>query len=102
LTHVEDQNGGAGSSRSGGASWLIAQGRPLRQGVIGVAALDVTDPEPIPMHDRSSASTPALIVPHIASFAGNPGKMAQMAAANLLSGLRGQRLATPVNPKIYS
>jgi glyoxylate reductase len=28
-------------------------------------------------------------------------KMAGMAAANLLAGLRGDRLPTPVNPEVY-
>jgi hypothetical protein len=27
--------------------------------------------------------------------------MAEMAAANLLAGLRGERLPTPVNPELY-
>jgi hypothetical protein len=27
--------------------------------------------------------------------------MASMAAANLLAGIRGQRLPTPVNPEVY-
>jgi hypothetical protein len=27
--------------------------------------------------------------------------MAEMAAANLLAGLRGERLPTPVNPEVY-
>jgi glyoxylate reductase len=29
------------------------------------------------------------------------GKMAAMAAANLLAGIRGERLPTPVNPEVY-
>ena len=29
------------------------------------------------------------------------GKMAEMAAANLLAGLRGDRLPTPINPEVY-
>ena len=43
-----------------------------------------------------------LVVPHIAS-ASRPtrGKMASMAAANLLAGVAGDRLPTPVNPAIY-
>jgi hypothetical protein len=27
--------------------------------------------------------------------------MAQMAAANLLAGVRGERLPTPINPEVY-
>ena len=29
------------------------------------------------------------------------GKMAAMAAANLLAGVRGERLPTPINPEVY-
>jgi hypothetical protein len=28
--------------------------------------------------------------------------MAEMAAANLLAGLRGERLPTPINPEVYT
>ena len=28
-------------------------------------------------------------------------RMAEMAAANLLAGLRGERLPTPINPEVY-
>ena len=43
-----------------------------------------------------------LIVPHIASASlATRAKMAEMAAANLLAGLRGERLPTPVNPEVY-
>jgi len=74
----------------------------LRDGVIGGAALDVTDPEPIPMDDPLVGLDNCLIVPHIASASrATRSKMAQMAAANLLAGLRGERLPTPVNPEVY-
>jgi glyoxylate reductase len=74
----------------------------LRDGVIGAAGLDVTDPEPIPMDDPLVGLDNCLIVPHIASASrATRGKMAQMAAANLLAGLRGERLPTPVNPEVY-
>ena len=43
-----------------------------------------------------------LVVPHIASASyATRGKMAEMAAANLLAGLRGERLPNPVNPEVY-
>jgi phosphoglycerate dehydrogenase-like enzyme len=74
----------------------------LRGGVIGGAALDVTDPEPIPMADPLVGLDNCLIVPHIASASrATRGKMAEMAAANLLAGVRGERLPTPVNPEVY-
>ncbi|MDQ2964826.1 MAG: D-glycerate dehydrogenase [Chloroflexota bacterium] len=74
----------------------------LRDGIIGAAGLDVTDPEPIPMDDPLVGLENCLIVPHIASASrATRSKMAQMAAANLLAGLRGERLPTPVNPQVY-
>jgi glyoxylate reductase len=43
-----------------------------------------------------------VVVPHIASASRvTRGRMAAMAAANLLAGLQGERLPTPVNPEIY-
>ena len=71
----------------------------LRGGVIGAAALDVTDPEPIPMDDPLVGLDNCLIVPHIASASrATRAKMAEMAAANLLAGVRGEPLPTPVTP----
>lgn len=74
----------------------------LRDGVIGAAALDVTDPEPLPADHPLIALDNCLVVPHIASASrATRGKMASMAAANLLAGIRGERLPTPVNPEVY-
>lgn len=74
----------------------------LRDGVIRAAALDVTDPEPIPMDDPLLTLDNCLVVPHIGSATeATRGKMAAMAAANLLAGLRSERLPTPVNPEVY-
>jgi lactate dehydrogenase-like 2-hydroxyacid dehydrogenase len=71
----------------------------LEQEVIFAAALDVTDPEPIPMDDRLVGRDDCLIVPHIASASrATRGKMAQMAAANLIAGVTGQPLPTEVPP----
>jgi glyoxylate reductase len=71
----------------------------LRNGVIWAAGLDVTDPEPIPMDDPLVELDNCLIVPHIASATrATRGKMAAMAAANLLAGVRGNPLPTPVAP----
>jgi lactate dehydrogenase-like 2-hydroxyacid dehydrogenase len=74
----------------------------LRNGTIAAAALDVTDPEPLPADHPLVALDNCLVVPHIASASrATRGKMAAMAAANLLAGLRGERLPTPVNPEVY-
>lgn len=77
----------------------IALAAALRDGVIWAAALDVTDPEPISMDDPLVGLDNCLIVPHIASASRSTrDKMAQMAAANLVAGVRGQPLPTEVPP----
>jgi lactate dehydrogenase-like 2-hydroxyacid dehydrogenase len=74
----------------------------LRSGAIFAAALDVTDPEPIPTDDPLLSLDNCLVVPHIASASrATRSKMASMAAANLLAGVRGERIPTPVNPEVY-
>jgi glyoxylate reductase len=74
----------------------------LRDGTIAAAALDVTDPEPLPADHPLVGLDNCLVVPHIASASrATRGKMASMAAANNLAGLRGDRLPTPVNPEVY-
>ena len=67
--------------------------------VIGAAGLDVTDPEPILPDDPLLDLDNCLIVPHIASATtATRGRMAEMAAANLLAGVRGEPLPTAVPP----
>jgi phosphoglycerate dehydrogenase-like enzyme len=73
----------------------------LQTHAIAGAALDVTDPEPLP-NDHPLFSLPnCLIVPHLGSgsFA-TRSKMAHMAVDNLLAGVRGEPLPNCVNPKI--
>lgn len=73
----------------------------LRDGVIAGAALDVTDPEPIALNDPLLTLENCIIAPHIASGSVTTRtKMATMAAENLLAGLRGEKLPTPVNPEV--
>ncbi|HEY7735874.1 MAG TPA: D-glycerate dehydrogenase [Candidatus Limnocylindrales bacterium] len=74
----------------------------LRAAEIAAAALDVTDPEPLPADHPLIAMDNCLVVPHIASASrATRGRMAAMAAANLLAGIRDERLPTPVNPEVY-
>ncbi len=74
----------------------------LVRGDIAYAALDVTEPEPIPMDSPLLTLDNCLIVPHIASSStACRGKMALMAAENLLAGLAGERLPYCVNPQVY-
>lgn len=73
----------------------------LTSGQIAAAALDVTDPEPLPPDSPLLALDNCLIAPHIASASiATRGRMAIMAAENLLAGLRGERLPHPVNPEV--
>ncbi len=66
------------------------------------AALDVTDPEPLPADHPLLELDNCLIVPHIASASRiTRDKMAQMAAENLIAGLKGERLPNCVNPEVY-
>jgi glyoxylate reductase len=74
----------------------------LSNGTIRGAALDVTDPEPIPLDSLLLRLPNCLVVPHIASASvATRARMAEMAAANLIAGLRGERLPTCVNPEVY-
>lgn len=74
----------------------------LKAGTIAGAALDVTEPEPILLDSPLLTLPNCLIVPHIASASvATRAKMAQMAAANLIAGVRGDKLPTCVNPEVY-
>jgi phosphoglycerate dehydrogenase-like enzyme len=77
--------------------------RALSEGWIRAAALDVTDPEPIPP-DHPLVSLPnCVVVPHIASATvSTRERMATMAAENLLAGLQGERLPYCANPDVYT
>jgi glyoxylate reductase len=74
----------------------------LHAGEIAGAALDVTDPEPLP-HDHPLLDAPGLlVVPHIASAThATRERMADMAVDNLLAGLAGERMPNCANPEVY-
>jgi glyoxylate reductase len=77
--------------------------RALSEGWIASAALDVTDPEPLPPSHALYALPNCLILPHIGSAThGTRKRMAEMACENLLAGLEGRRLPNCVNPEVYS
>ena len=74
----------------------------LRDGVIAGAALDVTEPEPIPADHKLLTLSNCLIVPHIASASvATRAKMASISADNLLAGLQRRPLPSWVNPEVY-
>ena len=74
----------------------------LKAGQLTYAALDVTDPEPLPVDHKLLTLPNCLVVPHIASASwATRTRMAVMAAENLLAGLRGERLPNCVNPEVY-
>ncbi|MGC9332764.1 MAG: 2-hydroxyacid dehydrogenase [Anaerolineae bacterium] len=74
----------------------------LSTGGIAYAALDVTDPEPLPVDHKLLSLDNCLVVPHIASASwATRTEMAMMSAENLLAGLRGERLPNCINPEVY-
>ena len=74
----------------------------LGHGPLGAAALDVTDPEPIPADHPLVGMANCLIVPHIGSASRRTRRaMAEMAVDNLRAGLEGRRLPFCANPEVY-
>src|SRR5215211_4221606 len=70
----------------------------LRNGSIQGAALDVTDPEPLARDHPLVNTTNCIVVPHTASATVQTrDRMAELAARNLLAGLRGERPPAAVN-----
>lgn len=74
----------------------------LKSKQIAAAAIDVTDPEPLPMDSPLLELDNLIITPHIASASlATRAKMAMMAAENLIAGVTGKRLPYCVNPQVY-
>ena len=73
----------------------------LKEGTIAYAALDVTEPEPIPADSPLLTLDNVIVVPHIGSASVvTRGRMARMAAEHLLAGLRGEAPAHCANPEV--
>ncbi len=76
--------------------------RALKEGWIGAAALDVTDPEPILADDPLLTLDNLIVTPHIGSAGvGSRKAMCMLAARNLLAGVKGDRLLHCFNPEVY-
>jgi lactate dehydrogenase-like 2-hydroxyacid dehydrogenase len=71
----------------------------LKGGEIAAAGLDVTVPEPLPPNHKLLTLPNCVVLPHIASASyATRSKMAVLAADNLIAGVTGQPLLTPVQP----
>lgn len=71
----------------------------LRVGIIAAAALDVTEPEPIPADHPLVALPNCTIIPHLGSASrGTRIAMGDLAVANLIAGLRGEPMPACANP----
>jgi len=75
--------------------------RAIREGWIAGAALDVTDPEPLPM-DHALRSLPrVLLTPHAAWYSEEAEpELRRRAARTIVQALRGERPATLLNPEV--
>jgi glyoxylate reductase len=75
----------------------------LEEKKIGAAALDVFEPEPIPVDHPLLRMPNVIITPHIASATTQTRiRMALMAVENLQAGLKGERLPYCANPQVYT
>ncbi|MBD48238.1 MAG: hypothetical protein CL891_04010 [Dehalococcoidia bacterium] len=74
----------------------------LKKREIFAAALDVTDPEPLPKDHPLLSLDNCIVVPHIASASFSSRlDMSLLAAQNLLAGLDGKPLPNCANPEVY-
>jgi glyoxylate reductase len=77
--------------------------RALREGWIAGAALDVTDPEPLPADHPLLEASNLLVIPHLGSATRRTrAAMADLAVDNLVAGLAGERMPHCVNPEVYA
>ena len=86
----------------GGVLDQVALYHALKSNQIFAAALDVTDPEPLPMDSPLLKLENCIIVPHLGSASRKTrDMMSLLSAQNLVAGLKGERLPNCVNPEVY-
>jgi glyoxylate reductase len=74
----------------------------LKSGTIAAAGLDVFEQEPVPLDDPILSLPNVVALPHIGSASiATRGRMARMAADNLLAALSRQRPPNLVNPEVW-
>ena len=74
----------------------------LDSGRLRAAALDVTDPEPLPADHPLVGRDDIVVIPHIGSNTlATRVKMGRMCAENLLAALRGERMPWVIDPAVY-
>jgi glyoxylate reductase len=75
----------------------VALAAALHAGTIGAAALDVTDPEPLPPDDPLLQAPNLIVLPHLGSATQKTrARMADLAVDNLLAALDGRPMPHPV------
>jgi lactate dehydrogenase-like 2-hydroxyacid dehydrogenase len=86
----------------GGLVDHLALDAALASGEIAGAALDVTEPEPLPTDHPLLSRPNCLIIPHLGSASDATRlAMAELAVSNLLAGLAEQRMPECANPAVY-
>jgi glyoxylate reductase len=77
-----------------------ALARALADGRIAAAALDVTEPEPLPRDHPLLAMPQVIVTPHLGSATVETRRrMAELSVENLMAGLRGEPPPHPVGPR---
>jgi glyoxylate reductase len=70
---------------------------------IFAAALDVTEPEPLPQDDPLLELPNCIVIPHLGSASKQTrDQMSVLAAQNLIAGLKGEHLPNCVNSQVYN
>jgi phosphoglycerate dehydrogenase-like enzyme len=74
----------------------------LQQGKLAAAGIDVYETEPLPAGDPLLECPTAVLVPHLGSAThATRGRMARVAAENIVAALRGERPRHLVNPDAW-